>query len=429
MPFLTWNFDKSFIYVIIYWVLEIIYRAIFYEKEEFLRITTSIVHDEYIFVILLNIADLLSGFLVLYMKCASKSKKNEDDKNKSARTESQLQSELIYEKASITINKNFFIKLIIICILDYISRSSYWISYAITKVDPTKVSHTLQTNFTISLDIIMRYIFSVFILKIVVYKHRIFSMITIGIGFAILIINDIILMLFSKSKIYEIGETFFFLGIASISGFIYPIEDTFVKQIFSQYYLYPAQMQFNRGIIEFFLLIIITPILYFSFGGGLKFAPANVVIVIVSLIIYTIASFVKAFILLKIIYHFSSQSVSFLIISQSFVGSINRLIQIIKNSIISSEGWKIVLILLEIFGIIMILFACLIYDEIIIINKWDLNANVKKGIINRGELEMKKMFILRQTPTEKEQFIDKDNEIISDNNSNDENNDNDKGSE
>jgi len=254
-------------------------------------------------------------------------------------------------------------------------------------------------------------------------------MITIGIGFAILIINDIILMFFNKSKVYEIGETFFFLGNASISGFIYPIEDTFVKQIFSQYYLYPAQMQFNRGIIEFFLLIIITPILYFSFGGGLKFAPANVVIVIVSLIIYTIASFVKAFILLKIIYHFSSQSVSFLIISQSFVGSINRLIQIIKNSIISSEGWKIVLILLEIFGIIMILFACLIYDEIIIINKWDLNANVKKGIINRGELEMKKMFILRQTPTEKEQFIDKDNEIISDNNSNDENNDNDKGSE
>ena len=189
-------------------------------------------------------------------------KKKEKEKNEELK---KKPSELIYEKASITINKNFFIKLIIICILDYISRSSYWISYAITKVDPTKVSHTLQTNFTISLDIIMRYIFSVFILKIVVYKHRIFSMITIGIGFAILIINDIILMFFSKSKVYEIGETFFFLGIASISGFIYPIEDTFVKQIFSQYYLYPVQMQFNRGIIEFFLLIIITPILYFSF--------------------------------------------------------------------------------------------------------------------------------------------------------------------
>ena len=99
------------------------------------------------------------------MKCASKLKKNDNDKNKSERPELQLQSELIYEKAVITINKNFFIKLIIICILDYISRSSYWISYAITKVDPTKVSHTLQTNFTITLDIIMRYIFSDFYFK------------------------------------------------------------------------------------------------------------------------------------------------------------------------------------------------------------------------------------------------------------------------
>ena len=64
----------------------------------------------------------------------------------------------------------------------------------------------------------MRYVLSVFILNIVVFKHRIFSMIVIGIGFAILIINEIIIMIFSKHKLYEIGQTFFFLGIASISG-------------------------------------------------------------------------------------------------------------------------------------------------------------------------------------------------------------------
>ena len=82
MPFITWNFDKNFIYVIIYWILEIIYRIIFYEKEEFLQITKELVYDEYLFVILLNIADLLSGFLVLYMKCASKSKKRKRKKMK-----------------------------------------------------------------------------------------------------------------------------------------------------------------------------------------------------------------------------------------------------------------------------------------------------------------------------------------------------------
>ena len=66
MSCLTWNCDKSFIYVIVYWVLELIHLGLFFEKEEFLQITESIVYDEYILIILLNIADLLSGFLVLF---------------------------------------------------------------------------------------------------------------------------------------------------------------------------------------------------------------------------------------------------------------------------------------------------------------------------------------------------------------------------
>ena len=86
------------------------------------------------------------------MKCASKSKNNNNDENKKQQTQSQSQAqsrtqpELIYEKSTTTLNKNFYKKLIIIVILDYISRSSYWISYSISKVEPTKISHTLQRN-------------------------------------------------------------------------------------------------------------------------------------------------------------------------------------------------------------------------------------------------------------------------------------------
>ena len=414
MSLITLNFDKNFIYVIIYWILEIIYRIIFYEREEFFKITKDIIHDEYLFVILLNIADLLSGFLVLYMKCSSKSKKKEDEKNEERKKSQSSLSELIYEKLETKIKKTFYKKLIIITVLDYISRSSIWLSYAITKVDPKKISHTLQINITITLDVIMRYIFSVFILKIIVFKHRIFSMITIGIGFSILIINDIILMFLTETsiKIYDIRSTFFYTAIASISGFSYPLEDTFVKQIFSEDYLYPANVQFDRGIFELILLVVITPILYFSFGGGLEFGYEDLIKVIIVLVIYTIAAFVKAYILLKIIYHYSSQSVSFLIISQSFGGSIIRFVQIVKKTINPSNGWKIVLIILEIFGIIIILFASLVYDEIIIINKWKLNENVKIGIINRGELEMKKLNNLNRIQADEEHFIDNDNNDI-----------------
>ena len=195
MPFLTWNFDKNFIYVIIYWILEISYRIVLYEKDDFFKMTMDIIHDEYMIVILLNIADLLSGFLVLHNKLSMKTKKIE---KKEERTKSQ--SELIYDESFTKPKKTFYKKLIIVALLHHISRSSFWISFAITRAKLSEIYFTLQKNITIFIDVIMRYIFSVFILKIVIYKHRIFSLITIGISFAILIINDTILMIFNNPE-------------------------------------------------------------------------------------------------------------------------------------------------------------------------------------------------------------------------------------
>ena len=144
--------------------------------------------------------------------------------------------------------------MVIVSTSTYFSRSLYWISYGITGAENNKVSHQLQKDVVNTLDIIMRYIFSVFILKVIVYKHRIFSMITIGIGLAIFIINDILLIIFGSN--YELSKTFIFAAIASISGFTYPIEDTLIKQIFSEEYLFPANFQFYRGITELILIAV-----------------------------------------------------------------------------------------------------------------------------------------------------------------------------
>jgi hypothetical protein len=42
-------------------------------------------------------------------------------------------------------------------------------------------------------------------------------------------------------------------------------------------------------------------------------------------------------------------------------------------------------------GILIIAFATLLYDEVIIIKKWKLDENVKSGIISRGEEDMIKL--------------------------------------
>ena len=101
---------------------------------------------------------------------------------------------------------------------------------SITEVDPKEVSLAFKNNVKITLDIIMRYIFSVFILKVVVYKHRIFSMIIIGFGFVLLITNNILLMIYGPIN-YDIGKSFIFTTFATIGGFTYPIEDTIIKQV------------------------------------------------------------------------------------------------------------------------------------------------------------------------------------------------------
>ena len=414
MSLLTWNFDKHFIYVIIYWILEIIYRIFLSFKEYSFKITKKAVHDEYILIISSIIGDLFAGFLVLYSKCISKSQKKEI---------STAQNDiLIYTKLD-KLKKNFYIKLIIIVIIDYISRSSSWISYAITDVEPNEVSHAFKNTIKITLDIIMRYIYSVFILKIVVYKHRIFSMILIGLGLVLLITNNTLLMKYGPVE-YNIGKSVLFTAFASINGYTYPIEDTIAKQIFLEDYIYPASFQFYRGIAESILILIITPILYFSFGENLELNNDNININILLIIINTLASFFKAFITFKIIYHYSSQSVSFLRISQSFGGSITIFINLIKKGL--NDEWTIIFIIIEIFSVIMILFASLIYDEIIIINKCELNKNVKLGIINRGEFDTLYINGYRDSQLDENLFDIDIDEIYSNDKENNENEDDNK---
>ena len=116
------------------------------------------------------------------------------------------------------------------------------------------------------------------------------------------------------------------------------------------------------------------------------------------MICYTLAAFVKAYILLKIIYNYSSQSVSFLIISESFAGFINRAIEIYP-SFGYIELWEYFCCAMEIIAVLIILLSSLVYDEIIIINKWGLNNNLKTNITARSETEIKNMYKISDTLT------------------------------
>ena len=74
----------------------------------------------------------------------------------------------------------------------------------------------------------------------------------------------------------------------------------------------------------------------------------------------------------------------------------------------------------------MILFASLIYDEIIIINKCELNKNVKLGIINRGEFDTLYINGYRDSQLDENLFDIDIDEIYSNDKENNENEDDNK---
>ena len=76
MPFLSLKKDKNckFLYIIIYWILEILCRLSKYLFwDDYFQFVEDDDDNEYIYLLLLNVADLLSFFL-LFRKICSKGK-------------------------------------------------------------------------------------------------------------------------------------------------------------------------------------------------------------------------------------------------------------------------------------------------------------------------------------------------------------------
>ena len=406
MSFLSFNWDKHFIYAIVYWVLEICVRLSMYINWEAYKMSPSDVSNEYIYVVLLNISDLLAIFLVLYVKWTLRETEQKKATNIDTVTRGISGVTYIYEDAEKTDNSNFIKRILLISTLDYLSRSLYWISYAITGAKNGNVSHQLQKDIVNTLDILMRYIFSIFILHIIIHKHRIVSMVSIFVGFVILLPADFILLHRDEEK--SMGKSVVYVAILALRGIFIPFEDTIIKKLYTDNYVLPENFMLYRGVLECLIIIVVTPVLYFSFGvkWDIYFSREN----IITIIIYTLCAFVKSYFLLKIIYHFSSQSVSFLVISESVTGSILGIISFIKDE--DKEAIEIILLIMELIGILIITFATLLYDEVIIINKWNLNLYVRKDIIRRGEDEVSKTIELEfAKETNLEENLSPENEI------------------
>ena len=305
-------------------------------------------------------------------KCSLKGKSEKKNKDK---------MELIYENPMKKKNKYFYWKLILISSLELLDLSCYFIFFLAIHAENEDIDFKTGRDIIILLDILIRYLLSIFILKLKTYKHRICALVAISISFILLVPIDII-NLYCKQDIDTI-KSLIFIGILSLRFLLFPLRDTFIKKFYTSYYILPEYLEFYIGIIEIIIAIVVTPIFIFLkvFKDNLDFNIWNSIMSIV----YILVNFINHYIILKIIYLFSSQSVSFLIISSSIAESIKDIIGFFRTE--DKAKIKFYIYLDFAFGLIAIftvIFGTLIHEEIIVINKWDLNLNVKRGIENRS---------------------------------------------
>ena len=100
--------------------------------------------------------------------------------------------------------------------------------------------------------------------------------------------------------------------------------------------------------------------------------------------IYLIFFSIKAFSLMKIIYFFNSQYVSFLITSETVGATVVKLIE---------EEFNIFSLIIEIIPMILVIFGTLMYNEIIIINYFGLEEKTKKNLTLEQDEEVNQQMI------------------------------------
>ena len=305
----------------------------------------------------------LSYFIYFFKNIKDRKKKNEEDNIKSS-----YPIELIYNDSQ---KLNIKIIIILLIIMSLISSSALFVHYFVIG-GKDKIDNLFY-------EILFIFIFSKKILNIEIYIHQKISLILSFIGFILLIIPVI-----TEIKKNEIHFIFIdFVNSAAYSLYIILIKYLTDKMYISQYtclfFVSFLNFLFELIIIMIFSLINENNIIYLRYSfifpqlNGkqlyLKFIPSFILLSICHIFTYLIINYIS-----PIIYIITYIIYTFII---WILGSINL---IPDNENFSDDYIKLILYIL---GYLLYIFACLIINEMIILNFWGLSENTKEFIVRR----------------------------------------------
>ena len=384
MTLISCIFHKGYYFFIVYWFIELIrsITRITLNNNKFLDYTIEdfAFEEELLKLILLNISDLLTGFLVLYTKIIMKPFKKRK-KTKILQKLTSLEYSLIYNNISYTYNHNHKILLILlISLLDFIARSAYFFS-TFPKIQRLKPR---QVDWMLSIDIIARTLFSIIFLKIKVRRHHKLSIVLCMLGFILMFVSD--MMTIIKEHI-DSRDVIIFMMIIFPRVILFPLEDVFNKILLFNNFFLPHSLLFWRGVTQCFFFLFILPILYFNDKINFEYLKEiKTTKRIIHSIVFAIISLIRNLCLMNVIYIFNSHYVSFLLVIIIFDNTIQQFLENDKKySFKEIKG--IIYFSIDILALIIIMLGALIFNEMIIINACGLKEKTKKGLLSNAKID------------------------------------------
>ena len=222
-------------------------------------------------------------------------------------------------------------------------------------------------------DIFARYLFSRCILKTYFYKHHYLSFILNIIGLIPITFVDI------KEKILKDTKYIFFVGFASIQLFLYSFEDIMNQVAFRTLYILPHTLIFYKGLFQLIYFAIISAF-FFGFRQKCFFYEYKYIMFEVrQFLCFFPFNILRTIFLVKVIDKFSAQHMTILKVFETIIYygyCISPLKKLLNEKPFTIEN-KGLTYPLQTIGFLLLLFASLIHNELIIINTPSLKAKTE----------------------------------------------------
>ena len=385
MAFFSFSCQKSYFYLLGFWIIDFLismHRMIYLPGE--ISSIESMKKSEFIYINLKTVSDLCAGFLILHTYIRMK-KINQKEEQKT-----------VEKVKSILSRKNKYILIFLISLLEFICRSTDFFYLIIIKKFTIRAG---EIAWLISVDFFARIFISRRVLKFRLFRHHYFSIVLIILGFF-----SMSICAFESISEYELNNWPYFIFII-IKNILLPLEDVYNKILLTDKFLLPHYLMFWRGLFNCIFLtllglcIIVPGVIEYNFNTPDEM-NSNIAIFLLHKIIFIIFSFCRAFIYLKVVDIFSPQHVAFC--NAAFYLYLLILCRC-KN-----DKNKLILIV-DIFSLIVIIFATLIFNELIIINAFGFNQNTKKGFIKKEMLELQNINSLENHEDEEDSEENEEN--------------------